>query len=614
MMFSFKARLLAGITLAAILPFAALLAYIDHTNQQLLVEKITVRQAAMQKSIRQSIETDLAQLQREARFIASLDLMDDIMAGDADKRILKLLTQKKSTLKLDAELSVTDVDGECIAATDRCVRGDEDVVRVSNPIYASFDSRSLGTLDIAMPYERLAYYLPKQTDSEWNIRQDTRKIVDNGATITASEENIALSLPFELGLLEAHSLHVIMQRSALVATLRNARYKTLAAALIGLVLILLTSHYLSRFFSRPLGRMSHLMHQVVQERRYDLRSSIRRGDEIGILSESIDALLQTTQDLIDTLAEESTLRLKRFVALSNIFNAITRSNDESEIDQLVKKCLSDDFFEKDPEQYEIFIEAVSRMAKLQKERLLLQRTQLRLLEETNDALKTKSEFLSQVSHEFRTPLNSIIGFSQFMEQEKLVAEPYEKLPLKVEKAGKHLLEMINQLLELAQNESVTLQPDIKLFDLSEVCTEVIELVTPLAEKNATLLRFEPLLAPCMIHADTRMLRQVLFNLIGNAIKFSPDAQVNVDMHQDDEVCETVIKDTGIGMKADEMVNIFTPFVRLSNSAEFKGTGLGLPLAKAYIETFGGTIHAQSKGVGLGSTFTVRLPKNIKEIS
>lgn len=603
MTLSFRARLIAAMTLAAVLPFAVLLVYIDRTMAQLLVDKITDRQETMVQNVRRRIETDLAQLEREGRFIASLDLMNDVIVGDVDKRILKLITRKRRTLKLDAELSVTDTAGRCIATTQSCPK-DDALLRIDTPVRTSFDDRQIGMLTLSMPFPSLAYYLPQQTDSRWSIRRQGRDLVSNGAQIEPSAQNVTLSTPFTLPRLQSYALHVDIQRSALVEVLRDARRQTLAAASVGLLLILATAFYLGRFFARPLGRIAQLMERIVRERRYDLRCGPERTDEIGLLSAGIDTLLQTTQDLIAALDAQSALRLKRFVALTDLFAAISRSKDGAAIDRLAAQCLGEGFVESDPQQR--FVGAVTRMVQQQKERLALERTQLRLLEETADALRIKSEFLSQVSHEFRTPLNSIIGFSQFLEQEALVAAPYEALPQKVEKAGKHLLAMINQLLELAQSESARLQRDLGPIDMGEACREVIELLMPLALKSKTTLAFDAPKATCVVHADARMVRQLLFNLIGNAVKFSPEAHVDVSVRCDGD-CVTVIRDRGIGMDVKEIAALFTPFTRLSNSAGFKGTGLGLSLAKAYIETLGGTIDARSAGVGKGSTFTVILP-------
>lgn len=613
MKLSFKSRLLAGFAVAAYLPFLLLLAYIDYTNRQVLVNKISTRQAAMLENIKQSIEIDVEQLEREGRFIASLGIMNDLVISDADKRIQKLLELKKATLKLDANLWAVDSMERCIASTDGCGSPDSSALRIVSAVRSRYADQPVGQLVIALPLQTFAQYFPKQSDARWSITHHAKTVASSATPIEASRENIHIHEPFGLPIMQGFSLHVLIQRSAVVASFGDIRLQTALFALAGLLLIVAMAHYLSRYFSEPLKRMSNLMQKIVKAGSYELRSNIVRSDEIGMLSHSIDTLLQTTQTLLNALGEESKNRLQRFTALIDIFNAISRSNDEAEIDRLVKKCLSDDFFEQEPEQYDRFIEAVIRMARLQKERLLLQKTQLRLLEETSEALKTKSAFISQISHEFRTPLNSIIGFSQFMDQEKLLQPPYEKLPKNVEKAGKYLLEMINQLLELAKSESVSLQTAVRTLDLVQIGAEVVELVTPLAQKNRTKLTYDKPSNPCLVEADERMMRQVLFNLLGNAIKFSPEAEVSFQIVcQDTQQVVITIRDTGIGMAKGEIEKIFTPFQRLSNSLEFKGTGLGLSLAKAYVENFGGSIKASSEGIGKGSLFTVHLPRSTEE--
>lgn len=583
-------------------------------NQKVLVNKISIRQAAMLKGIKQNIQTDLTELQKEGDFLSYLPAMQQVNSKDDNALLSKLLSLKKETLKLNAQLIVNNAKGECVVSTDKCQVNTNNTLIITHTIHGPFNKKNNGSFEIILPLQTLSYYFPKQSDAQWSITYGDERIVSSNTQVTHSEENILISEPFTIPLLKGYALNVMIERSALVDSLDDARKKTFIAAIIGLLIILAMAYYLSRYFSLSLTNMSKLVTKIVNNGSYSLRSNLTRTDEIGILSRNIDTLLQTTEELFAKLAQESELRLKRFTALIGIFNAITKSSNDAEIDTLVKQCLSDDFFAKSPEQYDLFIQAVLRMARLQKEQLLLQESQLRLLEETSEALQIKSAFISQISHEFRTPLNSIIGFSQFIEQEKLLNEPYSHLAKNIEKAGKYLLDMINQLLELAKNESLPLQADIQPLNLPSLCNEVIELLYPLAKKSATQLCYKNPDLSYTVKADERMLRQVLFNLIGNAIKFSPQATVTVEIRYNalGTMVETIVHDTGIGMDAQEISKVFMPFQRLSNSVDFKGTGLGLSLAKAYTENMHGTIHVESTGVGLGSTFIVAIPAMQKE--
>ncbi len=225
------------------------------------------------------------------------------------------------------------------------------------------------------------------------------------------------------------------------------------------------------------------------------------------------------------------------------------------------------------------------------------------------ASRAKSEFLARMSHELRTPLNSIIGFGQLLELEGLEPRQSEHVGY-VLKAGGHLLELINEVLELAKIEAgqTTMSPEP--VALADIVGEALALVAPLAgEHDVTLAsNTDGLAHDGHVHADRQRLEQVLLNVLANAIKYNrPGGRVNVSFAiTETGRVRTTIADTGIGIQPAQLVKLFEPFERLGAEAtQIEGTGLGLALLKGLVEAMDGTIEVASEH-GIGTAVTIEL--------
>lgn len=229
------------------------------------------------------------------------------------------------------------------------------------------------------------------------------------------------------------------------------------------------------------------------------------------------------------------------------------------------------------------------------------------LEEAN---KIKSAFLSNMSHELRTPLNSVLALSRVLllqAKEKLDAEEIRYLEI-IERNGKNLLAMINDILDLAKIEASRMDVHPQVFSLALTLENVIECMTPLAEeKNINIIRDIPENLP-QIQSDEIRVLQILQNLMSNAVKFTDQGAVTVSVISDGERIYVRIADTGIGITQDALEYIFEEFrqVDWSSSRRHEGTGLGLALARKTARMLGGDVYAQS-APGEGSTFTLMLP-------
>lgn len=236
--------------------------------------------------------------------------------------------------------------------------------------------------------------------------------------------------------------------------------------------------------------------------------------------------------------------------------------------------------------------------------------------ELEKANRLKSEFLANISHELRTPLNSIIGFSEVLLDGLYgeINEKQDKYLGNIHKSGKHLLELINSILDLSKIEAGKMEFNPEKISFRNAVKEVENVIKPLAMKKGIDLSFSIEETLDEIIADRLKLKQILYNLLGNAIKFTPDkGAVLLKAKKDEEVVTVVVKDTGIGIKEEELNLIFESFRQAdgSHSRDFEGTGLGLTLTRKFIDMHGGQIRAESVE-GEGSSFIFTLPLKHEE--
>jgi PAS domain S-box-containing protein len=229
--------------------------------------------------------------------------------------------------------------------------------------------------------------------------------------------------------------------------------------------------------------------------------------------------------------------------------------------------------------------------------------------EADRANRAKSEFLSRMSHELRTPLNAILGFGQLLELDEASAEQKESVG-QILRAGRHLLGLIDEVLEISRIEAGRLQMSLEPVPLRETVRHAIDLVKPSATRSRVSVQSERIDEQLHVLADRQRLQQVLLNLLSNAIKYNrPDGLVTVACEQVAEArLHVSVTDTGSGMAADKLERLFTPFDRLGAEAgSIEGTGLGLALSKSLVEAMGGALHVRSRP-GVGSTFSVELAR------
>ena len=229
-------------------------------------------------------------------------------------------------------------------------------------------------------------------------------------------------------------------------------------------------------------------------------------------------------------------------------------------------------------------------------------------EQAENANQAKGRFLSQMSHEIRTPMNGVIGSLNLINVKKLDPREREHLQ-RAKNSGQYLLTIINEILQFTELNAgkITYQQDP--FDLVEACQQILEILLPLCQQKGIQLKLDyPFMMPARWLGDQQKTKQVLLNLVANAIKFTMVGEVKLKLRTTNHGIRAEIIDTGIGIAEDQIENIFESFTQASqgHSRKFGGTGLGLSISHRFVEGMGGKIGVESQ-LGQGSTFWFELP-------
>jgi signal transduction histidine kinase/HAMP domain-containing protein len=673
---SLRNKIFVIFTAIGLLPFVTLLIYTIFLTQTKIVNQTIVEQLDRTDVVIKLIKNHLDSLQKEVDFLSQLDLMDDLLAEDIDKRISRLLSQKANDLNLDADFFIINEKKIIIASSNKeyiskpfteteqygKTHIKNSYLYITSKIKPSFDeTQLLGTLILKYNLENLNTYMThnkniqsyifnpnenlyigKEIPLKIDVNSNSNYLIDDNYVIVYKKLSSSLS--------DFYIVYTVEKNTALEFLHDFMRFMLVMGFILFLLIIYVSVKY-SKEVVKPIEDLTHITQEIIKTQDYSGKLDINTQDEIATLSNSFNNMLQTTTNALQKLENENKLRLKRFTQLINVFNTIiqTKTEDEcidismQEIKQItanenlhfhktIKKSKAKEYtdiyvtdFEKDIKIYFGSIELDLNQLQDKNEKdfynsiasmVALQLDRIRLIERTMSASKAKSAFISNMSHELRTPLNAIIGFAQYLVVYEELNEDQIDTISNIESSAEYLLSMINEILDIAKIESGKMEARYESVSMLELIQNSVEMLSPLVYDKELEFSFDDSkFTNQQIITDPKMLKQVIINLLSNAIKFTKDGAIQVELTEDTDNIYVHITDSGVGISAENIDKLFQDFTQLDSvmHKQHKGTGLGLSLSKKMAKILGGDVTLTSKGIGKGVTATLTILKKVADV-
>jgi len=664
---SLRNKLLLTFLLIALFPFVILLIYTIFLSETKIVNQVVNEQFVKITTVSRLIENHLNALEKEVKFLASMDLMDDILAEDIDKRISILLSKKAKDFNLDLSLFVVDEKRKIIASSqnsklqkefpyfkkrDKKSFIEDGHLYIISAIFASFDSsKRLGYLVLEYNLENLQIYLGRENgmhsyiiDTQHKITIGNNDLLHNDAFLLQRESIITDEhvIVYEKlsGMLEDSYLVYGVDKALALRVLYDFLRFMLYVSIFIVALIIFVAFRYSKSIVKPIEKLTEAMQNTIETSDYSTVIEITTEDEIATLTSSFNDMLQTTATALENLETENRLRLKRFTQLIEVFNTIIQTDTQEEcieisMQEIKKITLNDKLYfstSHTENSIDLYVTDFENNAKVYfgsislaldsfedtNERnfyasiasmITLQLDRIRLISRTMAASKAKSAFISNMSHELRTPLNAIIGFSQFLITYEELTDDQQDTVANIESSAHYLLGMINEILDIAKIEAGKMEASKEDVILQEIVQNSFNMLEPLAsdkglEFTLDMHRF----TSQSLFTDPKMYQQIVINLLSNAIKFTEKGFVKIELYNDDKEVTLQVTDSGVGVAQEDLARLFQDFTQAENvmQKKHKGTGLGLSLSKKMANILGGDIVMESEGVGKGTTVYFKL--------
>lgn len=633
----------------------ALLSYLWGYESNLMLKKEQHILHTQSLAVAKNLHTHMDQLKKETLFLSHLEVMDDIVAHDMDRRITNLLEQKANDLGESISLFVITPDFTIQAASSSAkintVFTEVPAIRNSiqsnkpylflgenlyffRPLYGSFSSSNfLGYLVMSYPLKNFTFQLQTNQNLYRWLTPPKPLNLTYESNPPSFDQNAYLHDAIGLdGMLEGWIMHYAMPKNETLALLYHFQTLFLSTFGISLALIGFLVWVIVLRIIKPLRELSDTAMNIALTGDYNKSVTATGNDEIGTLAYSFNALMFTTQKTMRHLELEREKYGEKLVSLIVFFNAITRTDTKEETVEIAMSEIrrfsgaQEVYFALLPDNSEavtIALDAVGNetpgyivieeptLRKESNERfyaalermLALQMERIELLEKKQSALRAKSAFLSAMSHELRTPLGSILSLSQYQMIQPDTPEPLRETFEKIENSAYHLLGVINNILDFAKAESGKMEPHLSECDPVTIIKDSLDLVAPLIDDKGLKLTSSYHVPDVKFNNDERLLRQVIINLLSNAIKYTDEGSIDVTLRFHNGEYRLEIKDTGCGIAPEAAGKLFDEFyqVQTDSTRAKEGSGLGLAISKRIARLLHGDLLIFSEGENRGTT-------------
>jgi signal transduction histidine kinase len=636
-----RGKLLVMFIVIGVFPLLTLLFYVIYLSQTSIVEKLVVEQFEKTDSVVKFINNRLTSLSNEVKFLSALDIMDDLLVEDMDKRVSRLLTQKSKDLKNSVEIFCVNTKGRIIASSNKKILQkrykinelqnkfgnyiENKKLYIYNEIFSSFDQKkSLGYLILQYDLDDLDNYLIHNSYTHaYIINKDTGVKIGDELSLNVDIDQDKNSIIDSQHVIVYTNLTNMMQKWYIVYAVDKSvaleflfdfiRFMLYVSGFIALVIIY-ASFKFSKDVVKPIQALTKTTQEITQTQNYATQVEVDSEDELSILTSSFNDMLQTTSDALNRLEEENKLRLKRFIQLIEVFNTIIQTKDEQECietsiqqikiltDKEVLYSKTDKKLKLNEEYIKLYVTNLEEYKKVyfgsielgiqnfkdENEKkfydsigqmITLQLDRIHLIDRTMAASRAKSVFISSMSHELRTPLNSILGFSQYMITCEELNDEQQDIMANVEASAQYLLGMINDILDIAKIEAGKMEIKYQEVDLKALLETVYNMLIPLVSEKELEFNFDvEKFTAKNIKTDPKIFQQVVVNLLSNAIKFTQHGSINMYLYNDEEKIYLLIKDTGVGISNEDHKKLFNEFSQLDNAIQKEHKGSGLGLS------------------------------------
>ncbi len=633
---SIKTKIFLTFVLIIMAGYGFIYLYILNYEKKILLEKEMRSLQSEMSSDTKELFKYIEFLKKESSFMASLEVMEDIVINDIDRRIATILRKKAKDLGEEIIFVARDAAGKTVAASIEglevklpSVTGETQTLReylfINYPIKMGPQNRTVGYLTTIYPLKNLSYRLRNANGIYSWLTSD---FIDfEPVKIPSDTIEISKKLPPPLDYI---TLHRAVDKSIAFSTINHVQ--TLMGIVFAVMVALTTLFlfFVSRNILSPLKSLYETADYIIKTGDYSKQIAVTSNDEIGRLTQIFNRLISKTDESIKSLEEKSKEYEESLIDLIEFFNTITKTDSAyatitvatRELKRLLKTP-DVEFVEYPPyeadyvvpielgkgkdskesrgaiyirspqkrlKDLERFLESVSKMISLQIERIELTKK----LEET---LKAKSSFLSSMSHELKTPIGSILSLSQYLMSNSSLGESEIETIAKIERSADHLLKIIEDILTIAKADSGTIEVEFGKHEIKTLTEEVLDILNPVAEAKGLKI-YNRVEKDIFLNTDPKLFKMVLINLISNAIKFTPKGDIKIYSEKTAQTLSLIVTDEGIGMDKEDVKNVFEEFFQGRNRKE--GIGLGLSIAKKFAALLNGELSLHSEGIGKGT--------------